>query len=328
MTDIAAKTPITAPHRQAALLSEFWTISARTAARCRPSFFVFVVLVALFADVVAPHSPTGTVSRRLPAAAVLAGGRQLRFILGTDAVGRDMLSRLIYGSRYSLFIGVVVVTLALVLGVTSACWRASSGGASTPSSCGSWTSSCPSPACCWRWCWSRMLGPSLFNAMIAIAVVQQPHYVRLTRAAVMAEMTRDYVTAARVAGVGKLRLMFVTILPNCMAPLIVQAALSFPRHPRCRGAGLPRHGRAAADAGMGHHAGGGARIHPARLVGGDLARARHPGHRARHQPDGRRPARRARSEAEAELTMACSRSRTSPSTSDLRRVPAPSTTCR
>jgi dipeptide transport system permease protein len=63
--------------------------------------------------------------------------------------------------------------------------------------------------------------------MIAIALIQQPHYVRLTRAAVMSEMSKDYVVAARVSGVGKLRMMFRTILPNCMAPLIVQAALSF-----------------------------------------------------------------------------------------------------
>ena len=72
-----------------------------------------------------------------------------------------------------------------------------------------------------------ILGPSLTNAIIAIAIVQQPHYVRLTRAAVMAERNKDYVTAARVSGVGPVRLMFVTVLPNCMAPLIVQAALSF-----------------------------------------------------------------------------------------------------
>jgi dipeptide transport system permease protein len=72
-----------------------------------------------------------------------------------------------------------------------------------------------------------LLGPSLTNAMIAIALIQQPHYVRLTRAAVMSEMVKDYVTAAKVSGVGRLRLMFVTLLPNCMAPLIVQAALSF-----------------------------------------------------------------------------------------------------
>ena len=63
--------------------------------------------------------------------------------------------------------------------------------------------------------------------MLAIALVLQPHFARLTRAAVMAEKNREYVTSAKVAGAGHLRLMFVTILPNCLAPLIVQATLSF-----------------------------------------------------------------------------------------------------
>jgi dipeptide transport system permease protein len=72
-----------------------------------------------------------------------------------------------------------------------------------------------------------VLGPGLTNAMIAIALVYQPHFVRLTRAAVMSEKGKEYVIAARVAGAGPLRLMFVTILPNCLAPLIVQATLSF-----------------------------------------------------------------------------------------------------
>lgn len=72
-----------------------------------------------------------------------------------------------------------------------------------------------------------ILGPGLVNAMIAISLVYQPHFVRLARAAVMSEKTRDYVVAAKVAGAGHTRLMFKTILPNCMAPLIVQATLSF-----------------------------------------------------------------------------------------------------
>jgi dipeptide transport system permease protein len=72
-----------------------------------------------------------------------------------------------------------------------------------------------------------ILGPGLVNAMIAIALVLQPHFARLTRAAGMAEKNREYVISARVAGAGHLRLMLVTILPNCLAPLIVQATLSF-----------------------------------------------------------------------------------------------------
>ena len=72
-----------------------------------------------------------------------------------------------------------------------------------------------------------ILGPSLLNAAMAVVIVQLPHYVRLTRAAVITETTKDYVTAARVSGVRLPRLMLVTVLPNCMAPLIVQASLGF-----------------------------------------------------------------------------------------------------
>jgi dipeptide transport system permease protein len=72
-----------------------------------------------------------------------------------------------------------------------------------------------------------VLGPGLLNAMIAISIVNQPHFVRLTRAAVISEREKEYVVASRVAGAGTLRLMFKTILPNCLAPLIVQATLAF-----------------------------------------------------------------------------------------------------
>jgi dipeptide transport system permease protein len=72
-----------------------------------------------------------------------------------------------------------------------------------------------------------LLGAGLRNAMIAVAITNIPHYARLTRAAVLTELTKDYVVASRVAGAGTLRLMFKTVLPNCLAPLIVQATLSF-----------------------------------------------------------------------------------------------------
>ena len=108
-----------------------------------------------------------------------------------------------------------------------------------------------------------VLGPGLFNAMLAIAVVLQPHFARLTRG------RGDGGEEPRIRDLGQGRRRRApaadvpTILPNCLAPLIVQATLSLlQRHPRRRRARLPRHGRAAADAGMGHHAGRGARVHP------------------------------------------------------------------
>jgi len=72
-----------------------------------------------------------------------------------------------------------------------------------------------------------IIGPGLVNTMLAIAIVALPGYVRLTRAAALGELQREYVTASRVAGAGTVRLMFSQVLPNCAAPLIVQATLDF-----------------------------------------------------------------------------------------------------
>jgi dipeptide transport system permease protein len=72
-----------------------------------------------------------------------------------------------------------------------------------------------------------ILGPGLVNAMIAISITYLPHFVRLTRASYITESSKEYVIASKVSGAGKFRIMFITILPNCMAPLIVQGTLSF-----------------------------------------------------------------------------------------------------
>jgi dipeptide transport system permease protein len=154
-------------------------------------------------------------------------GGSTAYLLGTDAVGRDILSRLIFGARFSLFIGVVVVigalTSGIVIGLVSGYFRG-------------WVDLVimrimdvilAFPSLLLALVLVAVLGPGLMNAMIAIALVYQPHFVRLTRASVMAEKGKDYVVSARVAGAGPIRLMLKTILPNCLAPLIVQATLSF-----------------------------------------------------------------------------------------------------
>lgn len=175
----------------------------------------------------APYDPTEQYRDAFLVPPVWQEGGRAEFLLGTDAVGRDMLSRLIYGARYSLFIGIVVVSIALtggvIIGLIAGFFRG-------------WADAfimrvmdiiLAFPSLLLALVLVAVLGPGLTNAMIAIAIVYQPHFARLTRAAVMGEMKREYVTAARVAGAGNLRLMFRTILPNCLAPLIVQATLSF-----------------------------------------------------------------------------------------------------
>jgi dipeptide transport system permease protein len=211
-----------------ALLAEFWSyFSENRGAVIGLVFFICIVLIALFADVIAPHAPNEQFRDAFLQPPFWQDGGSTKFLLGTDAVGRDMLSRLIHGSRYSLFIGCIVVSVSLFVGILLGLCAGFFRGRVDTIIMRIMDVVLAFPSLLLALVLVALLGPSLVNAMIAIAIVQQPHYVRLTRAAVMGEMTKDYVTAARVIGVKRLRLMFVTVLPNCMAPLIVQAALSF-----------------------------------------------------------------------------------------------------
>lgn len=211
-----------------AVLAEFWTyFSENRGAVIGLFFFIGVVLVAIFADFIAPHAPNQQFRDALLQPPFWETGGTLSFPLGTDAIGRDMLSRLIYGSRYSLFIGCIVVSISLICGIVLGLAAGFFRGRVDTAIMRIMDIVLAFPSLLLALVLVAVLGPSLINAMISIAIVQQPHYVRLTRAAVISEMTKDYVTAARVIGVRPLRLMFKTILPNCMAPLIVQAALSF-----------------------------------------------------------------------------------------------------
>ncbi len=229
MTETTYSTELdTRPVGRLALLKEFWAyFSENRGAVIGLCFFVAIVVVALFADYFAPHLPNQQYRDAFLQPPFWQDGGSLSFPLGTDAVGRDMLSRLIYGARYSLFIGCVVVSGALFVGVVLGLFAGFFGGRIDTLIMRLMDVILAFPSLLLALVLVAILGPSLVNAMIAIAIVQQPHYVRLTRAAVMGEMNKDYVTAARVIGVRRMRLMFVTILPNCMAPLIVQAALSF-----------------------------------------------------------------------------------------------------
>ncbi|MEX2199768.1 MAG: ABC transporter permease subunit [Dongiaceae bacterium] len=187
---------------------------------------VFIFLIAIFADVVAPHSPIEQYRDAFLTPPFWAEGGTTKFLLGTDAVGRDMLSRLIYGARFSLFIGFLVVVLSLgggiVLGLVAGFF---------PGIVGDLILRLMDimlavPSLLLAIVIVAILGPSLTNAVMAVAIVYLPHFTRVCRAAVLTELTKEYVTASRVAGARLMRLMFKTVLPNCMAPLIVLATLN------------------------------------------------------------------------------------------------------
>ncbi len=188
---------------------------------------VIIVILAVFADIVAPHSYKEQFRDFMGVPPAWMTGGNWSFLLGTDDLGRDILSRLIYGAQLSLLIGCMVVTISLAFGVLLGLSAAFAGGIVDIAVMRLMDIMLALPSLLLAIVIASILGPGLGNAMIAVSVVAIPHYARLTRAAALGELHRDYVTASRVAGASRLRLMFITVLPNCAAPLIVQSTLGF-----------------------------------------------------------------------------------------------------
>jgi dipeptide transport system permease protein len=208
-------------------LKEFWFyFSESKTAVIGLAFLVGIILMALTADIIAPHDPTVQYRECLEQPPTW-GADKCNFLFGTDYAGRDMLSRIMYGTRLSLVAGGMVVILCLsigiVFGVVAGYFRG-------------WVdivimrimdTILSVPGLLMALVLVAILGPGLLNAMIAISITYLPHFVRLTRSSYITESSKEYVIASKVSGAGKFRIMFITILPNCMAPLIVQATLSF-----------------------------------------------------------------------------------------------------
>ncbi|MBM3522583.1 MAG: ABC transporter permease subunit [Alphaproteobacteria bacterium] len=186
-----------------------------------------VVLLAIAADVVAPHSPQVQYRDAVLRPPAWAAQGSWRFPLGTDPIGRDILSRIIHGARYSLLIALSVVALSVVIGTAIGAIAGYVGGTVDLVVVRLMDVLMALPGLLLAIIVVAILGPGIVNAVIAIAVVFLPHIVRTARAAVLVELSKNYVAAARLAGAKARFLIIDTILPNCMAPLLVQAALSF-----------------------------------------------------------------------------------------------------
>ena len=184
---------------------------------------VALIIVAAAAPVLAPHGP----AEQFRESYLAPPFQQVSFPLGTDSLGRDILTRLIYGARLSLLIGAVVVALSLSVGTMLGLVAAFAGGALDVAIMRLMDVLLVFPSLLLAIVVVAILGPGLTNAMLAVAIVLLPGYVRLARAAALGELTREYVVATRSAGAGVLRLMLLVVLPNCAAPLIVQATLGF-----------------------------------------------------------------------------------------------------
>jgi dipeptide transport system permease protein len=227
MSEVAAIAADVAP-AVPGTLREFWQAYTQSrGAVIGLALIVLLVVLAMGANVIAPHSPYEQFREFTLAPPAWHDGGSSRFLLGTDPVGRDILSRLIHGTRLSLLIGVISVAISLSLGIVLGLAAGYFRGLVETTIMRLMDVMLSLPSLLLAIAVVAILGPGLINAMYAIAIVLLPHYVRLTRAAVIAEAAKEYVASSRIAGAGPLRLMFNTILPNCAAPLIVQATLGF-----------------------------------------------------------------------------------------------------
>ena len=188
------------------------------------SFFIFL---AIFADVLSPADPylQNTDIKFLPP--IWQEGGTWPHIFGTDILGRDVFSRLLRGARLSLVIGFISVTVGAVIGTPLGMISGYFGG---------WTDRIVMrfvdlmlafPSVLLAVSIVAILGPSLENAMIAIGLVAVPQYARVSRASVLAEKEKEYITADLAMGRGRFKILAKAILPNILSPLMIIATLGF-----------------------------------------------------------------------------------------------------
>jgi len=188
---------------------------------------VLLILTAIFAPIVAPYSPDiqNLADRLIPPMWDAKGVSS--HVLGTDDFGRDLFSRIIFGSRISLMVGAISVGVSLSFGLVMGIVAAYFGGKTDLFIMRIVDIMLSIPAILLAIVIVSILGPSLFSAMTAIGIVGIPTYARIVRASVLAEREKEYVIASRINGSSNFRLMFVVILPNCASPIIVQATMGF-----------------------------------------------------------------------------------------------------
>ena len=183
------------------------------------SIILCFVLIAILAPLIATHDPREVnVIERLK-------GWSPEHYFGTDRAGRDIFSRIVYGSQISIKIGLVAMTFSISIGALVGIIAGYYGGWLDNVVMRLMDMMLAMPSILLAMVIITILGQSLTNAIIAVSIVYIPQYARILRASVLKIREEEYVTAARVIGAGDFRILATAVIPNCLAPLIVQATL-------------------------------------------------------------------------------------------------------
>jgi ABC-type dipeptide/oligopeptide/nickel transport system permease subunit len=222
----SARTPADRPTAPRRSLRQIWRLKWGLAAA---AVMLAIVATAVAAPWIAPYSPVEVdIRHRLGPPAWMAGGK-IEHVLGTDQIGRDLLSRMIYGGRVSLLIGVAAVVVSASIGVLLGL------GAGYFGSRTDWiimtliNVMLTFPFVLLALAVIAVLGPSLINMVIVLGVADWPLYARVIRAETQAIRERDFVTAGRALGMSHLRIVFRQILPNLVSVIVVIATLQVAR---------------------------------------------------------------------------------------------------
>ena len=205
-------------------MAQLWRNKTAIAGLLIVSMFV---IAAIFAPWLSPHSPVETSLYDQLKPPVWHANGTWKNILGTDDLGRDILSRLIYGARVSLLVSVFSVGLAFFSGTLLGAIAGYYKGKLDSVIMRVMDIILAFPYLLLAIVVVAYLGPSLRNAMLAIGITYIPRFARIVRGSVLEECEKDYVTAARSIGAKDWRIIFIAIIPNCLGPLIVQTTLSF-----------------------------------------------------------------------------------------------------
>src|SRR2546427_1780611 len=183
------------------------------------------VIAAIFAPLIAPYGPLDQNLSLLKAGGI-PPGPSVHHLLGVDLLGRDVFTRILYGARFSLLIGVVSVTIGLTVGLVLGAVSGYIGGAVESVIMRCMDIILAIPGLLFAIGIVAVLGPGLYQIMIAIGVVNIPIFARLLRGSVLAQKENDFVLAARAVGVRRRVILFSHILPNSISPVIVQGTLA------------------------------------------------------------------------------------------------------
>jgi peptide/nickel transport system permease protein len=185
------------------------------------AMFSVIVLLAIFAPWIAPYDPSAINFKEKLVAP------NWSHWMGTDDLGRDIFSRVIYGARTSLVIGITVLTISMIIGVPIGLFSGYFGGRIDTVLMRITDVFLAFPPLLLPIAITAALGPSLFNAMIAIAISWFPWYARIMRSSVIAIRSNLFISAARTMGISNIRIILRHALPNAWTPTLVQASMDF-----------------------------------------------------------------------------------------------------